>query len=89
MISQYNNKNPEPGPNNLIQIVGKSLKVQGFIVVDYQQYTMEYVAKLGQLMASGKLSSQETIEDGIENATNAFFRLFTGNKQGKMLVKLA
>jgi len=89
MISQYNNENPEPGPNNLVQIVGKSLNVKGFIVMDYQQHTMAYVGKLGQLMASGKLSNQETVEDGIENAPRAFLRLFSGDKQGKMLVKLA
>jgi NADPH-dependent curcumin reductase CurA len=88
MISQYNNENPEPGPSNLVQIVGKSLKVQGFIVVNYQDCVVEYITKLGQLMASGKLASQETVEHGIENAGTAFLRLFSGDKQGKMLVKL-
>jgi hypothetical protein len=88
MISQYNNASPEPGPSNLVNIVGKSLKMQGFIVTNYQQHAMEYVGKLGQLMAAGKIDSQETIEDGIENAGKAFLRLFSGDKQGKMLVKL-
>ncbi|NNC37175.1 MAG: NADP-dependent oxidoreductase [Acidimicrobiales bacterium] len=88
MISQYNNAAPEPGPSNLVNIVAKSLKIQGFIVTNYQNYAAEYVTKLGQLMAAGKIKSEETIEDGIDNAGTAFLRLFSGDKQGKMLVKL-
>ena len=89
MISQYNNAKPVPGPDNLVMIVGKSLKIQGFIVSNYSKYALEYFAKLGPLMASGKLVQQETVEHGIENAGTAFLRLFSGDKQGKMLVKLA
>lgn len=89
MIANYNDKTPKPGPKNLIQIVGKSLKIQGFIVSQHAHLAPEYIGKLGALMSSGKLVSQETILDGIENAPAAFLRLFDGNKQGKMLVKLA
>jgi len=89
MIANYNDKTPRPGPNNLIQIVGKSLKIQGFIVSQHTHLTQNYIAKLGPLLASGKLVSQETILDGIDNAPEAFLRLFSGDKQGKMLVKLA
>ncbi len=88
MISQYNNEKPVPGPDNLVMIVGKSLKIQGFIVSNYAQYVPEYLMKLGPLMASGQLVQQETVEQGIENAGTAFLRLFSGDKQGKMLVKL-
>ncbi|PHR60399.1 MAG: NADP-dependent oxidoreductase [Robiginitomaculum sp.] len=88
MISQYNNEAPTPGPNNLVMIIGKSLKLQGFIVSNHQDCAPEYFSKLGPLMASGKLVQQETILEGIENAGEAFMRLFDGNKQGKMLVKL-
>lgn len=89
MISQYNNNEPVPGPSNLVMIVGKSLKVEGFIVSNYQKYALEYFAKLGPLMAEGKLIQHETVLDGIENAGEAFLRLFSGDKQGKMLVKLS
>lgn len=89
MISQYNNDKPVPGPNNLVMIIGKSLKIQGFIVFNYQKYALEYLAKLGPLMANGQLVQQETVLDGIENSGEAFLRLFSGAKQGKMLVKLS
>ncbi|PHS77727.1 MAG: NADP-dependent oxidoreductase [Robiginitomaculum sp.] len=88
MISAYNDEVPVPGPTNLVQIVGKSLKVQGFIVSNYSQYALEYFAKLGPLMASGELVQQETILEGLDKAPEAFLRLFSGDKQGKMLVKI-
>ncbi|PHR92135.1 MAG: NADP-dependent oxidoreductase [Robiginitomaculum sp.] len=88
MISQYNNAEPAPGPSNLVMIVGKSLRLQGFIVSNYQEFALEYFAKLGPLMAEGKLVQHETVLNGIENAGEAFLRLFSGDKQGKMLVKL-
>lgn len=89
MISNYNDKTPQPGPNNLVQIVGKSLKIQGFIVMQHAHLVGDYIAKLGPLMASGQLVAQETVVEGIENAGPAFLRLFSGEKQGKMLVKLS
>lgn len=88
MIAQYNDATPQPGPSNLTMIIGKSLKIQGFIVMQHVHCQKDYIAKLGPLMASGKLVQQETIVEGIEQSVPAFLRLFDGNKQGKMLVKL-
>lgn len=88
MISAYNDEEPVPGPSNLVMIVGKSLKVQGFIVSNYSKYALEYFAKLGPLMASGQLVQQETVLEGLDKAPEAFLRLFSGDKQGKMLVKI-
>lgn len=88
MIAQYNDATPQPGPSNLTMIIGKSLKIQGFIVIQHAHCLPDYIAKLGPLMASGKLVQQETVVEGIEASIPAFLRLFDGNKQGKMLVKL-
>lgn len=89
MIAAYNDAEPQPGPKNLIQIVGKSLKIQGFIVSQHIHVMPDFMAKLGPAMQSGQIVSQETIIEGISNAPAAFLRLFSGDKQGKMLVKLA
>jgi len=89
MISAYNDATPQPGPSNLTQIIGKSLNIKGFIVIDHMQSLPNYIQKLGPLMASGQVVQQETVLDGIENAPAAFLKLFSGEKQGKMLVKLA
>lgn len=88
MIEQYNDTSPRPGPTNLIQIVGKSLRLQGFIVSNYFQHLPEFFAEMGPLIKGGKMHWEETVEDGIENAPKAFLKLFSGGNFGKMLVKI-
>jgi NADPH-dependent curcumin reductase CurA len=41
MISQYNASEPVPGPYNMINIVAKRAKLQGFIVTDYMSRAQE------------------------------------------------
>ncbi|PHS22525.1 MAG: NADP-dependent oxidoreductase [Robiginitomaculum sp.] len=89
MISGYNDTEPKPGPWNLFNIIGKRLKVQGFIVSDHQDMLGDFVSDLAQWVPAGKVQWQETVEDGIENAPTAFLKLFTGGNTGKMLVKLS
>ena len=88
MISQYNDTTPTPGPSNIIMAVGKSLKLQGFIVSNHLDILPAFYQEMGALIKAGKMKWQETIEDGIENAPKAFLNLFTGNNTGKMLVKI-
>ena len=89
MISQYNNTTPTPGPKNLIYIVGKSLKIQGFIVSNYASLQGQFMTEMGGWIKDGKIKWEETVMDGIEKAPDAFMGLFSGANAGKMLVKLA
>ena len=88
MISQYNDTQPAPGPSNLIYMVGKSLKMQGFIVSNHFDLLPDFIRDMSGWISQGKLKWEETVEDGIERAPNAFLNLFTGNNFGKMLVKV-
>lgn len=88
MIEQYNDTTPRPGPSNLIQAVGKSLKLQGFIVSNHLDIIPAFYAEMGKLIKEGKMKWQETVEDGVENAPKAFLKLFSGANTGKMLVKI-
>jgi NADPH-dependent curcumin reductase CurA len=88
MISIYNDTAPKPGPRNMAYIVGKRLKIQGFIVFDFIDMRDEVRAEMTQWVKAGQIKSEETIETGIENAPAAFLKLFSGANLGKMLVKL-
>jgi NADPH-dependent curcumin reductase CurA len=88
MISMYNSIDPPPGPRNLVYVVGKSLKMQGFIVSDFLDMVPQFFADMGGWIGAGKIKWQETVLDGIENAPRAFLGLFTGENIGKMLVRL-
>ena len=88
MISQYNNTDLGEGVRGLVMAVGKSLKLQGFIVSNHQDMQGAFLKDLAAWVAAGKIESRETVKDGIENAPAAFLGLFTGENFGKMLVKL-
>lgn len=89
MISQYNETERPPGPRNLIYVVGKSLKIQGFIVFNFMNMRAEFEREMAQWIRDGKIAWQETVMEGVENAPAAFLGLFSGGNVGKMLVKLA
>ena len=88
MISQYNASEPAPGPRNLGLIVGRRLRIQGFIVSDHAERNAAFYRDMSAWMRDGKIRWEETIVDGIENAPDAFLGLFSGENLGKMLVKL-
>ncbi len=88
MISIYNDKEPAPGPRNMSYIVGKRIKMQGFIVSDFMDMREQFLTEMGGWVRDGKLKWEETVEIGVENAPKAFLNLFSGGNTGKMLVKL-
>ena len=88
MIEVYNNDRAAPGPTNLANIVGKRLKIQGFIVSDYMNRAAEFYGDMAPWITSGKIKTRETIDQGIESMPGAFLKLFTGDNFGKMLVKV-
>ena len=88
MIAQYNATEPQAGPRNLIQVVGKQLKIQGFIVSSHMDMAHDFQRDMVQWIRAGKMRWQETIVEGIEQAPQAFIKLFTGENLGKMLVRL-
>lgn len=88
MIAIYNNTEPTPGPSNMTYIIGKRLRIEGFIVSDFLDMREKFFAEMGQWVKEGRIKTEETVENGIENAPKAFLNLFTGGNTGKMLVKL-
>lgn len=87
MIQRYN----DPGAqitDNLTYIVGKSLRIGGFIVSDHFDLLPAFIGDLGEWMAEGKVKPRNTIMDGIETMPAAFIGLFSGANTGKMLVKV-
>lgn len=86
MISGYNN--PAPGPSNLMLIVGKKIRITGFIVSDHGDMREEFLAEMESWLKDGKIKYQETVVEGLENAVDAFLALFSGENFGKMIVKI-
>lgn len=88
MIAQYNTGGPTPGPANMTLIIGKRLRLQGFIVFDFMHKRADFLAEVGPRVAAGSIMAEETVVDGIDRAPEAFLGLFSGANTGKMLVRL-
>ncbi len=49
----------------------------------------DFYRDMTQWIADGRVKWNETVREGIESAPQAFLDLFTGDKLGKMLVRLS
>lgn len=87
-ISQYNNTTAIKGPSNYLSLLVNRASMTGLVVMDWQDRYMEGAMQMGQWMAEGKLKSREDIYEGIENFRETFLRLFSGDKMGKLVLKI-
>jgi NADPH-dependent curcumin reductase CurA len=88
MISIYNEKTPPPGPSNLIQVIGKRLRIEGFLSFDHFDKFPEYLSKLARWKKNGQVSWETTRVKGFEKGADAFLGLFSGDNLGKMVVEV-
>jgi NADPH-dependent curcumin reductase CurA len=86
-ISQYNSTERSPGPDNMANLVTRSLKLEGFIVAQHQDLQPEFAEKMTGWLADGSVVFDETVVDGIGNAVGAFLDMMNGANTGKMLVR--
>ena len=89
MISVYNSTEPPVAPRNLMQAVVKSIRMQGFIALNYMHREDEFLRDVTAWHKAGKLELAETVYEGIDHSLDAFFGLFSGENLGRMLVKLS
>ncbi|RMZ50283.1 NADP-dependent oxidoreductase [Flavobacteriaceae bacterium PRS1] len=87
-ISQYNNKTAVNGPSNYLSLLVNRASMQGMVVMDYAKDYGKAAQDMRLWMMQGKLKSKEDIYDGIENFYDTFQRLFSGDKMGKLILKV-
>jgi NADPH-dependent curcumin reductase CurA len=87
-ISAYNATEPPAGPNNLALAVGKRLTLRGFIVTDHGRRMKEFLQEMAGWLRDGTVHTEETVVEGLENATEAFRGVLTGENLGKMIVRI-
>jgi len=87
-ISQYNTLENTKGPSNYLNLLVRRASMQGMVVMDYAKDHGKAAQEMGIWIAQGKLKSKEAIFDGIENFYDTFGRLFSGDKKGKLILKV-
>ena len=91
MISQYNNPDGH-GIRNLMNVVGKRLKLQGFIILDKARdpaFQKDFYSKVPKWIASGELKVKEDVTKGLEHAAEALVGIFEGKNFGKAVIQIA
>ena len=88
LISSYNATRMPPSPN-FSRIITHRLDIQGFLVLDYAARAREMVAEVGPMLADGRVKWKVHVDDGLEGALESLNRLFTGDHDGKLLVRVS
>lgn len=87
-ISQYNNTTAVKGPSNYMALLVSRATMQGMVVFDYAKEYGIAAKDMGTWIVEGKLKSKESVFDGIENFYDVFLKLFSGEKLGKLILKV-
>ena len=88
LVSAYNATRMPPSPN-FARMITHRLSVQGFLVLDYAPRAKEMVAEMGPWLADGRVKWKAHVDNGLEGALGSLNRLFTGDHDGKLLVRVS
>ena len=77
------------GSANLVNLVTRRIRMEGFLATDYAPRHKEARRQLSAWLATGVLKSYEHVHEGFENIPRAFLGLFGGAGIGQAMVKLA
>jgi NADPH-dependent curcumin reductase CurA len=62
--------------------------MKGMVVFDYKQYYPNAIADYMKWTKAGLIKSKTDTYEGIENFNKTFLRLFSGDKIGKLILKI-
>jgi len=93
MMSLYNDVGGSltfpAGPNNLLNLMQKRARMEGFVCLDYLDRAGEAMDALVGWHKAGKIRYQLNVIEGLRNAPMAMNRMFDGSNRGKLAVKIS
>ena len=87
-ISQYNNKKKVNGPSNYLALLVTRSVMKGMVVMDFTKGFGKASKEMATWIEEGKIKYREDIYEGIENFQETYNRLFSGEKKGKLVLKV-
>ena len=87
MIAEYN-LTELIGARNLIMILDKRARLEGFIVEDHYDRWNAFATDMGGWLAAGNILYREHIVEGFDAAPAAFAGMLTGAHLGKTVVRI-
>jgi NADPH-dependent curcumin reductase CurA len=88
MISQYNLDQPE-GIRNLLTLVYKRVRIEGFTVYDYYHLFPKFLDLVLPYIREKKIVYVEDVAEGLESGPAALVGIFSGRNVGKQIVLVA
>jgi NADPH-dependent curcumin reductase CurA len=88
-ISQYNNTTPVKGPSNYLSLLVNRATMTGIVVGDYFPRAGDAIREMAGWVAAGKLKSREDVVVGLETFPQTLMKLFKGENNGKLVLKVA
>ncbi|MCW2990709.1 MAG: putative NADP-dependent oxidoreductase [Solirubrobacterales bacterium] len=86
-ISQYNATEPPKLANYMALLVTRS-SMTGIIVFDWAARYREGAEQMAQWLAEGKITAREDVVEGFETFPETLQMLFTGQNNGKLVLKV-
>ncbi|MFJ8040834.1 NADP-dependent oxidoreductase [Kitasatospora sp. NPDC096147] len=88
-VAQYDAPaDPPAAPYNLYDVVGKSLRLEGFLVRDHRDAQAELEEWAAPHLRSGALVAEETVTAGFDRSVEAFLGMLDGRNLGKAIVRV-
>jgi NADPH-dependent curcumin reductase CurA len=88
MISQYNLDQPE-GIRNLLTLVYKRVRIEGFTVYDYYHLFPKFLDFVLPYIREKKIVYVEDVAEGLDSGPAALVGIFSGRNVGKQIVLVA
>lgn len=77
------------GVRNLLNVVGKEVRLEGFLVRTYLDRFSEFGMQMEDYIKQGKLSSKHKIYNGIESFLEGIGSLFSSSNIGKVVIQVS
>jgi hypothetical protein len=87
-ISAYNMTEFPAGPRGLLNLIVKSIKMEGFVVLNFFDQMERCYADLAKWLDDGRLKYRVDMVDDLADAVDALHTLYSGANQGKLIVKV-
>lgn len=88
MAAEYNGAEEDALPTGAI--LAKRLRIEGFVVLDFDEDYAEFRAEMSRLWKAGEISVRQTVFDGLESAPDALAACLSGRSAGgKILVRVS
>ena len=80
--------NDRDGVKNLLNIVGKEVKMQGYMLASYLDRFGDFINEMVSHTKQGKIRSKDKLYPGIEYFLESLQSIFTGSSVGKIIIQV-